>query len=507
MTVNSKIPVQFILMLLPMVLIPLVLMPSTLSMIHVWQVNETFTHGFLILPIALWMLWQKIDDFRLLSIQPEPRVLLLIVMLSLVWFIALVVDVQVVQHFALVLLIQSSIWMILGRQAVTQFFFPLAYLIFMVPVGQGLIPPMMEFTANFTVALIQLSGIPVYQDGLYFILPSGNWSVVEECSGVRYLIASLALGTLYAYMTYESLKKRLIFILFSILVPIIANGLRAYGIVMIGHFSDMQLATGVDHLVYGWVFFGIVIFVMFLLGSIWADPRPEFNSNRTEKLEARAPIKKSALLMGLSLIVLASLYLYAQSITSRHTNDAAQDSASIDLQNHFGPWQNEPDRNLNWQPVIKNPTASVSQLYRFGNDQVQINIGYFIRQSNNSEAVSTQNSVVPYGSDDWKKLRSSDLQLKDLFVSESEIQSAKNGRLLVWQWYQIGAQETPSAYIAKIFDAYNQIINQRNDAAYITLATPLNDNTESSRKILQEYWQEASKRIHRQVDQAYSSQR
>ena len=507
MTVNSKIPVQFILMLLPMVLIPLVLMPSTLSMIHVWQVNETFTHGFLILPIALWMLWQKIDDFRLLPIQPEPRVLLLIVLLSLVWFIALVVDVQVVQHFTLVLLIQSSIWMMLGRHTVIKFFFPLAYLIFMVPVGQALISPMMEFTSNFTVALIQLSGIPVYQDGLYFILPTGNWSVVEECSGVRYLIASLALGTLYAYMTYESLKKRLIFILFSILVPIIANGLRAYGIVMIGHFSDMQLATGVDHLVYGWVFFGIVIFGMFLLGSVWADPRPKFNSQRVETLEAHAPIKKPVLLLGVTLIVIAVLFLYSQSITDRQVNSATLASDSLDLQNHFGPWQNEADRNLNWQPVIKNPTASVSQLYRFGNDQVQINIGYFKRQSNDSEAVSTQNSVVPYGSDDWKKLRSADLQLLDIYVSESQIQSSKQGKLLVWQWYQMGTQETPSAYIAKIFDAYNQIIHQRNDAAYITLSTPLIDNPENSRKILQEYWHEASSSIRRQIGTAYLSQR
>ena len=507
MTVNSKIPVQFIMMLLPMVFIPLVLMPSTLSMIHVWWVNETFTHGFLILPIVLWMLWQKIDDFRLLPIQPEPRVLLLIGLLSLVWFTALVVDVQVVQHFALVLLIQSSIWMMLGRQAVIQFFFPLAYLIFMVPVGQGLISPMMEFTASFTVSLVQLTGIPVYQDGLYFTLPSGNWSVVEECSGVRYLIASLALGTLYAYITYESLKKRLIFILFSILVPILANSLRAFGIVMIGHFSDMQLATGMDHLVYGWVFFGIVIFVMFMAGSIWADPRPEFNSQRIESLEAHAPIKNPVLLMGLTMIILAGLFLYSQAITDQQEKSTTFSSISLDLQNHFGPWQNEPERSLNWQPVIQKPTESVTRLYRFGNNLVQINIGYFMRQTNNSEAVSTQNSVVPYGSHDWRKLRSTDLQLQDIYVSESEIQSTKQDKLLVWQWYQMGAQETPSAYIAKIFDAYNQIIHQRNDAAYITLSTPLNDNTESSRKLLQEFWLEASSNIRQQIDQAYLSQR
>jgi exosortase A len=507
MTVNSRLPAQFILIILPMVLIPLVLIPSSLSMIHVWQVNETFTHGFLILPIAVWMLWHKIDELRLLPISPEPWVLLLIAPISLAWFVAYVVDVQVVQHFALVFLIQTSIWLLLGRQVVITYFFPLAFLTFMVPVGQGLIPIMMDFTADFTVTLIQLSGIPVYQDGLYFILPSGNWSVVEECSGVRYLIASFALGTLYAYMTYESLKKRLIFILFSILIPIIANGLRAYGIVMIGHLSDMELATGVDHLIYGWVFFGIVIFVMFLIGSFWADQRPAYDSQLETKLEIKTPIKKPFLLLGVTLSMLLGLLLHAQSIGQRQVDsDDHLAAISIAPPSAFGNWFYEAENHLSWRPIIKNPTLAISRLYKSGNHTVQLDIGYFLTQSNESEAVSTQNSVVPYGSDDWKKLRSTNLQRQDIRVMESEIQSPSQTRLLVWQWYQIGSYDTHNPYIAKAFDAYNQIISQRGDAAYITLATPLGDDTESSRKVLQTFWRDASSSIRQQIGQAYFSQ-
>jgi exosortase/archaeosortase family protein len=88
---------------------------------------------------------------------------------------------------------------------------------------------------------------------------------------VRYLIASLALGTLYAYLTYASIWRRLTFIACSAIVPIFANGLRAYIIVMLGHLSDMKLAAGVDHLIYGWVFFGIVIFIMFWIGGYFSD--------------------------------------------------------------------------------------------------------------------------------------------------------------------------------------------------------------------------------------------
>ena len=97
------------------------------------------------------------------------------------------------------------------------------------------------------------------------------FEVAVACSGIRYLIASIAVGTLFAYLTYTKTHKQIIFILFSIFLPILANGIRAYGIVAIAYYSDMKYATGVDHLIYGWIFFGIVIMLMFWIGGMFAD--------------------------------------------------------------------------------------------------------------------------------------------------------------------------------------------------------------------------------------------
>ena len=67
----------------------------------------------------------------------------------------------------------------------------------------------------------------------------------------------------------------MLFVALSVIVPIIANGMRAYMIVMIAHLSDMKLALGVDHLIYGWVFFGIVMLLLFWIGSFWREiPAP-----------------------------------------------------------------------------------------------------------------------------------------------------------------------------------------------------------------------------------------
>ena len=119
--------------------------------------------------------------------------------------------------------------------------------------------------------------------------------MVEACSGLRYLIASFTLGTLYAYLTYRSLARRLVFIALSLIVPIVANGIRAYLIVMTGHLSDMQLAVGVDHLIYGWVFFGFVMLLLFWIGSFWReDDKANANdgagpATETEAISNRRP--------------------------------------------------------------------------------------------------------------------------------------------------------------------------------------------------------------------------
>src|SRR4029453_12636412 len=98
--------------------------------------------------------------------------------------------------------------MLLGMEVARAITFPLAFLLFMVPFGEFLLPPLMEGTASVTIAALRLTGVPVYREGLQFVIPSGKWSVVEACSGVRYLIASMVVGVLFASLNSRSLRRR-----------------------------------------------------------------------------------------------------------------------------------------------------------------------------------------------------------------------------------------------------------------------------------------------------------
>ena len=243
---------------------------TTWSMVSIWGRSDTFAHGFLIFPFSAYLIWSQRRRLSTVSIQPNLSALVILGGIGLGWLLATLASAQVVAQFLLIVMIPASVWVILGSRMIRELAFPLAYLLLAVPFGEALIPPLINFTADFTVGALQLTGVPVYREGSFFTIPSGNWSVVEACSGLRYLIASFTLGTLYAYLTYRSLTRRLIFIGLSIIVPVLANGVRAYLIVMTGHLSDMRLAVGIDHLIYGWVFFGIVMLLLFWVGTFLA---------------------------------------------------------------------------------------------------------------------------------------------------------------------------------------------------------------------------------------------
>jgi len=358
----------------------------------------------------------------------------------------------------------------------------------------------MTITADITVSMIELTGIPVFRDGLYFSLPTGNWSVIEACSGLNYLIASLTLGVLYAYLTYRSLKKRLIFVIAIILFSIIANGLRAYGIVIIGHLTNMNSGISGDHEFWGWLFYGFFVFWVFYLGNIWADKSLLIQPTSTENNLA-SPGSSPVTLFVIIFSVMVSIQILAREIT--HFDRAGLDGIDFYLPDSFGDWQYSPTTDLGWKPKIVGASITKTRSYVFDDDMVQINMGYYPHQSQGSEAVSWQNKIIGKESKNWTVSGKTDLEIDDYHVTETEVYH-RDRKILIWNWYLVGNWETPNPNIAKIFDALNIILYQRNDASFLTLATPITINIPDSRKRLKAFRTQADEVLHGELSKVLS---
>jgi exosortase A len=234
--------------------------------VGVWVGSRAYNHGFLILPIALWLAWDRRRRARGLALRPTLWPLLAVAPLSLGWFVAERLGIMEGRQLAALLMLQALLVAWLGWPLARAFAAPIAYLIFLVPFGAFITPALQVFTARFIDVGLAFLDIPHVVTDFTIEIPEGTFYVAEACAGLRFLIATIAFGALYAALIYRSAGRRTAFLLACFVVPIIANGFRALGIVVLGHILGSAEAAAADHLVYGWGFFSAVLLLLIAAG-------------------------------------------------------------------------------------------------------------------------------------------------------------------------------------------------------------------------------------------------
>lgn len=484
---QSRLPGAALLALGTIAIILIVYRSSAWSMLSIWLGSQTFAHGILIFPISAYLIWMRRDHLATLSPRSNPFALAVLAVLGLGWLLATLSGVRVFEQYFLVAMIPVVVWAVLGTEIVRAIAFPLFYLLLAVPFGDVLIAPLIEFTASFTVHALQLTGIPVYREGSYFSLPSGNWSVIEACSGLRYLIASLTLGTLFAYLTYHSIKRRLAFILLAGIVPIIANGIRAYLIVMIGHLSDMRLAVGVDHLVYGWFFFGLVMLMLGAIGMAFRENESDkpISQSSSKTPGAEAPLGAHAL-MAVACIALALVW---PAVAAYLDNPAASSQVGdIRIDEMSGDWKSSHTGLPNWKPRYIGSPQIFFNSYQSDGRLTHLHIAYYPAQAEGAELISSGNVLVPENDPQWRNIgetaRGVSLGSRSFATTQNQLHSSST-KLLVWKWYWIDGEVTTSPYLAKIILAKNKLLGKSNAGAEIIVAATYEEKPDEASAVLQ----------------------
>ena len=469
------------------------------AMVSIWARADTYAHAFVVPPISLWLIWRKRHELALL--RPEPTFWLVFPALAttVFWLMAELTAVNALTQFTFVLILLLATVSILGFRISHRIAFPLGFLLFCVPVGDFMVPTLMEWTAWFTVLALRVTGIPAYQEGMQFIIPTGKWSVVEACSGIRYVIASVTVGTLFAYLNYVSLRRRLIFIGSSVIVPVIANWLRAYIIVMLGHLSGNKVAAGVDHLIYGWLFFGIVLAIMFIIGARWSEvpsatkpvPMPHVN------VHPPTPAGKTWLVtVGIALVAAAGPLGF---VAIDQTERAAEPSlARLTLP---AGWH-ETTPISDWKPAYANVSVERQATYTQDDKKVGLYVGYYRNQDYQRKLVTSTNVLVASSDSAWLVVSGNRSEVilggmpANIRTAELLRTDAAGQRLVVWHWYWIDGKPTASDIEAKLLTAIARLRGRGDDSAVIILYA----NQESATDALPAFAMQAIVSINQMLD-------
>jgi exosortase A len=275
--------------------------------IAVWNDSTAYNHCYLIIPISLYLIWERWRPLAGRAPAPTPWPMLAMIPIAILWLLADKGHVMEARQLLAMTLFQLFLLAVLGFSAWRVIAFALLYLYFLVPAGAFITPLLQDFAARFAVRGVELLGVPVYSDGMDIEVPGARFTVAEACAGLRFLIASVALGTLYGYMMYRSWGRRAAFIGVSIVVPIIANGLRVLGIVMLGYWLGNAKAATADHLIYGWVFFSMVSLVLIVMGLPFRQAISSFAAAPAGAPVSRRPLAPTIAIIATCLIALCLL--------------------------------------------------------------------------------------------------------------------------------------------------------------------------------------------------------
>jgi exosortase A len=476
------------------------------SMVATWLHSSTFAHGFLIFPISAYLVWTQRAEIARLKPAPSLSALPLLAAAGFAWLLGRASDSLVIEQYSLVLMIPFIVAVILGSQVAGAIAFPLFFLLLAVPTGDFLLPYLMIYTADFTVSALQATGIPVYREGLHLAIPSGNWSVVEECGGLRYLISSLTLGCLYSYLVYRSATRRLLFVALSIVVPILANGLRAYLLVMIGHIGGMGLAMGIVHSIHGWVLFGCVMLLLFWIGSFWREERV-VPKHRVLPAEKR-PNSHTSLhgVLGASLTVAAMVALWPAYAVFLDALSA--DVPALKIPAAAEGWEPTGGRLTELSPHYLHARAEVSQTYLKDGKKVALYIAYYNHQRQSAELINSQNALVSRKNKHWANIGEETQEVRfgeAEFAARRTLLRGQNQHLIAWHWYWTDGHYTINPYLVKFLKAKSKLFGDGDDAALVAVYTAYEYRTETAEAVLQEFLYDMLPQITKNLNNANQS--
>ena len=452
-------------------------------MVGIWWRSETFAHAFLVLPISLWLIWRRREDLAALTPRAQPWILLPLLAAAIVWLLGRMVVADVAAQFAFVAMLGLAVPAVLGTEVALVILFPLMFLFFAVPFGEFVVPTMMSWTADFTVYALQLTGVPVFREGQHFIIPTGSWSVIDECSGVRYLMASFMVGTLFAYLNYRSYRRRTLFMVISLLVPVLANWLRAYIIVMLAYLSGNKIATGIDHIIYGWVFFGFIIFLMFIIGARWSEPdvapAGKGSSSGRAGTSGGQPAPVRAMLATAAIGAAIALLPHVVSGVVERA-EGAETQARVELPMHLADgWSTEGAQIVAWAPVFTGPSAEATRAYAGPAGTVGVYVAYYRGQGEDHKLVSYTNRLVAMRSNDWNLMPTEPRDVaagqRKITVNTAEIvgigpiSAERRPHLVAWRFYWVDGRFIAGDVAAKIAGGLSRLRGHGDEGASIVL--------------------------------------
>ncbi|MES9991077.1 MAG: exosortase A [Candidatus Thiodiazotropha sp.] len=460
------------------------------SMVEMWWNSSTYGHETLLYPISLYLIYRKRHLIKHLVPEINYVGLLLLLFVTIIWWLGRVADVQVVEEVAVMALVPASVFTLIGFRATKIIAFPLLFVFISIPVWSPVEIYLQHLTSDVVVHILQLFDIPVFKDGVYISIPNGRFVVEEACAGLRYVLAMLTISLIYAHLQGFNILYFSTFVAISLIFSIIINWIRVFIVIYTGYAYGMDSYLVADHISFGWVLFFIAIIPVFWIGSRMPtnsemEPKNSIAFEEGGSYKSLNRIQYYSISTFIVLLLLSSVpaaHLYKENMVEQ-----IDGKISIQLPQLNDLYRKKSLKEMPTKPYFQNADVDVSALYGEGDKAVGVYIAHYYSQHQDKELASSRNHI--YDENVWHKVDISVIKLstQNNLINEAvelEVIDSSGVRYLMLYTYKVGDFFTTSEFVVKTMQILDRLGVAKGATIYITGTKVVDSKKESKARLL-----------------------
>jgi len=449
--------------------------PTLLSLHEHWtQVSSNYSHGYLLLVVSFYLLCE--DRAKLLTCNDfkfSYWFLIPLLVCSLVWMLATLIQVQLVQQLTLLPIVYFFICSIFGLKGAKIAVFPVGLIFLAIPVWHYLIEVLQYLTVVACTFGLSILEIPVNIERFYINLPVGSLYVAGSCSGLSYFLTAVSLGAVQAQLNYNRVSRKVLLVIIAAIFGLVSNWVRVFSLIVIAHETEMKSSLMQDHFWHGWFIFALSLVPLYWVSRKLQDKAPDISEKNTSTVSAKG-VKTLVLFLALLFAFTGPILVKILGATNKLASIGQLPAFLVDYKLVKGvPYD--------WTPNYSNADAITSGKLSRGRDVINFYAYTYFSQSQGKELIYYSNTI---SNEEWRGGDVETYHSKKFKVFKTRLTSSISKRVkLVYYWYQIGGKVASSDFDAKLFQLAGQL-NGRQDVALLAVSTDCNVGCADAEKML-----------------------
>lgn len=457
--------------------------PVIPALVRDWYENSTYSYGLPVPFIAGYLVWQRRGDLKSIPLAPSLWAGIPLLIAVLLGLLGQAIGDTFSMRVSMILALGSAIYLLLGKYFLRALLFPLFYLSLMIPFPYVFIK---EFAyhirfvdAALAAGILEFVGVPVYREAYFLHLPNITLEVADVCAGLGSIFALFAVGTFYVYFLAVPRSFKLMLMLSTLPIAVIANLVRIIIVAAMAYYIGPITLKMFFHRFSGSVTFLMALALLILVGECMRRKSPRQSSrpavvvsSHKENLSDLRKLSLKSSCLGMAILV-SAIWVAALLNGGRTTSFAGPGLKAI-------PGSLYPFREiqLSWQGRYEDPQAdaSISRIFTAPDHiPIELFVGYKGLQNGADRLISPKLILPEHWNFAWVK--PARLYVANGALIDANWMLTRNGNAsrLVLYWYQLGGATLGGELDYRIALIKRLVRDRRSDGAVVRLATPLRE--------------------------------